>query len=591
MLLAAVLRALTLGPGLVADNVLFAPLLSPLFFGPFGARFLGQVSALAVRRLLGSLPALAAFGQGALEATILLAEFADLVFKLLQTLQDPAQQRFQPLVFPLALTGFLAKAPKELKTAAIDATLDVAQRLAKKGDKDTAGKIYDKLYAKDQPSRVRRAALQGLAVVRPAESTPLVLEALSSKDATFRGLAINMVKEMPGTEATKAFAGHLAKLPPSGQVALLDALEARKDPAAHDAVVKAVASDAKGVKPAALRALGAVGGAADVAMLAKVAAGEDGAPGNAARTSLSRLRGDDVNKTIVSALAGADAKVKVELIKALAARVASECAPTMEKCAKDSDAGVRRTAIESLGSLGGAKQVAFLVAMLKATTDGGDRSSIDRALGAICGRIREKAADDVVAGMKGAKADAQQVLLNALGRTGGAKALECVTEATKSDDAKVADRAIRVLSGWQDKAAAATLLAIAEESKKKVHKVLAIRGVVNLARLRSTPGKERWEMLSKAMAQAEEDREKKLILGALRDVQTLDALKLVAKYVDDPKLAEEAGAAAARIADRVWNKDKDFTRATMLKVIDNVKNKRTKAEAQKVLARVGPKLK
>ena len=487
-----------------------------------------------------------------------------------------------------ALADFLDKAPKELQTAAVDANLEFAKQVAKKGDKGAAGKIYDKLYAKEQPARVRRAALQGLAMVRPDQTAPLVLEALRSADPTFRGLAVNMIKEMPGTEATKTFAAALEKLPEAGQIALLDALAGRKDAAARPAVLDAAKSDKPAVAAAAIAALGMVGGADDVDMLAKLAAGGAAEPAKAARASLARLRGKDVNAKMVAGL-GDDNKVSVVLIQALAARSATDCAAALVKCTTDKDPGVRRAAIEAVGALGDEKQVPGLVAMLKATKDGGDRSSINRALTTICSRVREKATADLIAGIEGADGDAQGVLFNALGRCGGQKALDAILAGTKSKDAKVADGAIRVLCSWADKAAIAPLLAIAESAEKEIHQVLAVRGVVRLARLRGTKPNEKWNALSKAMTLAKKTREQKQVLGALRDVQTIDALRLVAKYVDAKGLTEEAGAAAVRIADKVYGKDKDLARETMLKVADNAKSKRTKAEAQKVLGKIGPK--
>ncbi|MGB2824744.1 MAG: HEAT repeat domain-containing protein, partial [Phycisphaerae bacterium] len=331
---------------------------------------------------------------------------------------------------------------------------------------------------------------------------------------------------------------------------------------------------------------GMVGGARDVAMLAKVAAGDGGDAGNAARASLAQLRGDDVNRTLVSAIRGGDAKTKVVLINALAARTATECAPAVANCANDPDASVSKAAIEAMGALGNEKQIPALIAMLKAGKDAG---SIDKALTAICSRAKEKAAAGVIAGIRGATADAQVVLYNALGRCGGQKALDAVLAGTKGSDAKAADGAIRVLCNWPDKAAIDPLLAIAGGTENQTHQVLAVRGVVRLARLRETPGDVRWRSLNQAMKLAKKTSEKKQVLGALSDVPTVEALRLVAMYVDDKALAEEAGAAAVRIADKVSNKDKDLTRKTMLTVMENVKSKRTKGDARKVLNKVGPK--
>ena len=508
------------------------------------------------------------------------AQVATAAAAALGKIGDPAAAK------PLA--DFLAGAPKELKNAAIDASLDFAQRVAKKGKQDIAVAIYRGLYAEGQPSRVRRAALQGLAMVQPTETAPLILKALSSEDAGFRGLAMNMVKEMPGAEATKKFAGELPKLPPAGQVAMLDALAARKDPAACAAVLQAAKSGDEDVRVAAITALGAVGGAAQVPMLAKAAAGSDEAA-TAARASLARLAGDDVNKAILSAIASGDAKGKVELIKALAARSATDAAADVLKCAKDADKDVRTAAIDALGGLGDDKQLPALVAMLKGTTDSGEIASLGKAITAIASRARANATDCLVAGLQGAGSDAKVALLTALCRAGGPKALETIIANTSSSDDKVKEAAVRALTDWPGIEALGAISDLAQKTDSKVFKILALRGMVRLARLRETPGKERWQALQTAMAIAEAVKDNgslKLVLGALGDVQTLDALKLVAKYVDVKGLTEEAGTAAATIAGRVWNQDKALAKETLEKVVKNVRNKRARTDAQNVLKRI-----
>jgi HEAT repeat protein len=491
------------------------------------------------------------------------------------------------------LAEFLDRAPKDLKGAAIDALLDFAQRLGEKGEKDEAARIYDRFYAENQPPRVRRAAFQGLCMVRPAQSTSLVLGALASSDPAFRGLAVQMVKEMPGTEAAQAFAAALPKLPAAGQVGLLDALAARKDTAARPAVLKAAGSDSPEVKVAAIKALGDVGGAADVQMLAKTAAANAEGTSDAARASLARLRGDDVNRTITSALAGGDAKVKVELIRALAARTASEAAPAVSRYTRDDDTDVRRSAIEALGQLGSERQVSALVAMVKAPKDKADRATLEQALAAICTRVREKATADLVAGIPGADSEAHVVLLNVLGRAGGDEALRAILDGTRSADAAVKDGAIRVLASWPTLAAMKPLLDIAESTDSNVHQVLAIRGVVQLARRRETPVPERFAALSKVITLAKGTGEKRLVLGAMGDVPTVEALKIVAGYLDEKALAQEAATAAVSIAknDSVWRSERDLVRTTMTKVIEIVRNNRTKRDAQGILSRVAPRKK
>ena len=487
------------------------------------------------------------------------------------------------------LDKFLDSAPKELKTAAIDASLDAAGQLLKKGKKAEAARIYEKLHAANQPPRVRRAEMQGLVAVRPSESTGLLTKALSSDDPASRGLAVRMIKEIPGTEATTVFAGLLPKLPPVGQVALLDALAARKDAGARSAVLGAAKSGDATVRVAAIKALSTVGSAADVRMLAGKATGADKAEADAAKATLARLGGKDVDPAIVSCISGSKSDVQAVLLGTLAARSATGCAAAVARYTADGDTAVRRAAIDAVGVLSDASQIPSLVRQVKSPKDPGDRASLEKALSAICTRVKEKGADPVIAGLSGADPAASAVLLRALGRAGGSKALKRVIGATRSSDATVQDAATRVLVDWQTAEAIAPIQAVAETTANSTHKVLALRGFIRLIRANKAGNAEQLARIKKAMDLAPNAGEKRGALGALGDVHTVEALKLAAPLIAEPKLREEACAVATRIAERVWNKDKALTREVMTEVVGKTKNRRTKGSAQKVLNRVAPR--
>ena len=165
--------------------------------------------------------------------------------------------------------------------------------------------------------------------------------------------------------------------------------------------------------------------------------------------------------------------------------------------------------------------------------------------------------------------------------------MTAVIAGMKSADAKVADAATRVLCTWQDKAAVSPLLAVARAGGNKVHTVLAIRGVVRLVTTSGTPVDQRWAALREVMTLAQGVQERRAVLGGLREVHTIDALKLVAKYTSTKGLTEEAGAAAARIAEKVGHEDKALARSVLQDVIKNVRNRRTRGEAQRVLRKLG----
>lgn len=92
-------------------------------------------------------------------------------------------------------------------------------------------------------------------------------------------------------------------------------------------------NDSVAVRIAALTTLGELGDAASVPLLAEVAANRDGTEQAAARGSLYRLRGADVDKAIGDAIAAVEPKTRLELIRAAGERGTAAAVPVLLKMA------------------------------------------------------------------------------------------------------------------------------------------------------------------------------------------------------------------------------------------------------------------
>ncbi len=80
------------------------------------------------------------------------------------------------------------------------------------------------------------------------------------------------------------------------------------------------------------------------------------------------------------------------------------------------------------------------------------------------------------------------------------------------------------------------------------HRVLAIRGLVRVLGASGRTPDDITNIYARALAATQRPDEKKLIIAGLANVRTLDALRLVAEFLDDADLKTEAALAAARIA-------------------------------------------
>ena len=423
------------------------------------------------------------------------------------------------------------------------------------------------------------------------EAVGMVLEILRGGDQEMQAVAIAMAKEMPGVEVTKALAKELPNLSAAGQVQLLSALGDRGDAVALPAVVTAVQSAAPSVRTAALKALGQLGDASSVALLAEAAAGSSGEEQKAARASLYRLRGPQVDQVIVAGIPEAQAKTKVELIGSVGERNIRAGVSALLKTASDADRTVRTESLRTLKIVAGPEDLPSLVQLLLSAESSSDRNEAQKTVAAVTHKIEDKnrQADAVLAVLPSVKEVQDRCsLLAVLGKIGANAALPALTAALKDKNAEVQTAAIRALAEWPSGEPVAELLNVAERSDNNVHRILALRGFVRLLGLSNErPADETVAMYKKAMSLAPDVGEKKRVLSGLANTKSLAALQMAAAYLEDETLCEEAGFAAVRIAGAIRADFPDQAGTVLNKIVQTAKGDSLREQAREVIDGVG----
>jgi len=419
------------------------------------------------------------------------------------------------------------------------------------------------------------------------DAVGIALEILRSGDQEMQSVAIAMVKEMPGAEVTKALAKELPNLSATGQVQLLSALGDRGDAAALPAVVTATKSADLSIRTAALKALGQLGDASIVELLAEAAAGSSGEEQKAARASLYRLRGPEVDQVIVAAIPKVQAKTKVELINSVGERNIRAGVSALLKTVKDADRTVRTESLRTLKIVAGPGDLPSLVELLLSAGSSSDRSEAQKTVAAVAHKIEDKnrQADAVLAVLPAVnEVQGRCSLLSVLGRIGANTALPVLTAALKDKNAEVQTAAIRALAEWPSGEPVADMLSVAESSGNQVHRVLALRGFVRLLGLSSErPAEETVAMYKKAMSLAPDAGEKKRVLSGLANTKSLAALQMAADYLEDEALCEEAGFAAVKIAGAIRADFPDQAGAALNKIAQTAKSDSLRQQARQVI--------
>ncbi len=476
-----------------------------------------------------------------------------------------------------------------LKTTALEAYLKCADSFAAKAQKEKAMEIYSQLCDSAQPLPIRIAALRGK-VTNADNTTGIVVEVLKSDDQPMQTAVIGLLRDVANTEMIKAVAPMLDDLSLTSRVQLLSALADCGDKAALDAVVAEVQSQEPASRIAALTALGTLGGASNVDMLVDIAATATGDEQQAARDSLYRLRGEDVDQAIVQKIPDAQAKQKAELVRALDQRNITAAVPTVLKVVADSEPRVGVEAIKALRTIASPDNLSDIIDLLIKATGSTERTELERTVVAVARKIpdEQKQSDLVLEKLDSVEETAAKgSLLAVLGRLGNDSALPVLLDALKSTDDKIKDAAIRALSEWPNGTPAPNLLEVAKTSENQTHKILALRGYVRLIGLESDRAPEETiKMYKEAMALAPNVNEKRAVLSGLANVESLEALQMAEGYLDDAELAPEAESAIIKITENTDERYPEETKAVLQKVLGQTKNEEVRRQAQWRLRRL-----
>lgn len=422
------------------------------------------------------------------------------------------------------------------------------------------------------------------------EIIKMVIDALKSPDAEMQTGAIAIVREIAGAEVTKALAQELPNLGPATQVQLLSALADRGDATALPAVTEASKSQDESVRVAALKAIGQIGNASSVLPLAQRAATSKGVEQKAARESLYRLRGPEIDAAILQSLPSAAADLKVEFVSAVGERNIAGSVESLLKAARDEDRKVRVESLKVLRVVGKPEDMPSLVNLAMEMKSDSDRTEAEKTVAAVAHKIedRTRQAAAVLAVLPNVKDNPNRAsLLHVLGRIGDSSALPTLRTALSAREAEIQDAAIRALSDWPTAEPVPDLLKVAQTAENARYKTLALRGFVRLLGLESSrSAEETIDLYKKAMELAGDAQEKKRVLSGLASAKSVAALNMAAQYLDDLPLHLEAESATVQIAQGVYGSDPARTKEVLAKVIGATKQDAVRQQAQEILNQI-----
>jgi HEAT repeat protein len=435
-----------------------------------------------------------------------------------------------------ALAAEVAKLPA-------DKQILVIQTLGNRGDAEALPAVL--AAAKAGPKPVRLAAVRSVSQIGKATAVPALVQLLGDAEREIAQAAQDGLAALQGPEVDAAIAAMLGQPDAKTRAVAIDMLGQRRVVSAMPALLKAAEDPDEPVRAAGIKVLSDMAGADDVpallGLLVKAKSPQDmqALEGAVAATCVRLARPASGKVVIQKAVYGAlpdgpsaDVTKKVaEMVKAGSLSVEASNANF-----GDPANGITKKL-----------RIEYTVDGVAETKTVAENDSVTLTAGV----TPPATADAICAALAQAPTQPKIALLRILRSVRSPKALQTVRAAAKDANPEVKDAALRALCEWPTPDALGDLTQLAKSSTDARIKTLALRGCIRLIPLEAVAAENKVAALKDAMALAERNDEKKLVLAALGGIPSADALALVMPHVAAADLKEEACLAAVAIGEKI----------------------------------------
>lgn len=273
----------------------------------------------------------------------------------------------------------------------------------------------------------------------------------------------------------------------------------------------------------------------------------------AALDGYASLPGAEVDAAVMRMLDSGDPASQLMGLELIGRRRMTSALPVLLDLARRGDPKLRPAALKRLGELGGDAETPALLDMVMRAPTPAEMDAAEQALTAVAARSAqpEASAAPILRQLPQADPASKSALLRVLSTLGGPSALQAVRSAVNDPDAGVRSNAIRALGQWRTPDAAPALLTLAKNAANPADKLLCLRGYLGWAANTDLQATQRLDMCRQAMPIIQTEAEKKLLLGTLGGIVAIPTVQLIAPYLDDPAVREEAVTATVTVAERL----------------------------------------
>ncbi|MCL2623575.1 MAG: HEAT repeat domain-containing protein [Planctomycetaceae bacterium] len=495
----------------------------------------------------------------------------------------------------VALQKRFEAADIDKKALLVDGLLACAERMIADDKAKEAIRVYEQIQIqRDLPVVLRCGAIRGSMLILgprfgkevPNEETNvnMGISLVAIEDGEFLAV-LEATRDLTSANLTPGLLGMLSRLDADYQKLLLDLLDCRGDAAAIPAVLAMAKDNNAAAQTAAIRALAGMPNDEVITFLLATATGDNAANATAAADALSRMQSPGLEQKIIEQLKTVNGKSCIPLVQVCGLRKISDVTPVLLPLLSDADNDVRLAVIAALGNTVSGENIEVLVAHVLKPASETEFEAVKASLRVVCFRTvdPDATAAKLEAVYGDASLQAKCALIELFGALGGKVAITAVQQAIANPAVQIQDTATRVLGEWPDPDAAPVLLSVLRSEADERFKIRALRGYIRIVRQMDTSNEHRFNMCMEALALAQRDEEKTLLVDALGRITTAASLAKLSEFIDQPTFAEQASLMAISVGKALRTQLPDDVTAVMQKIIATTQNADTRRQAEEVL--------
>lgn len=470
-----------------------------------------------------------------------------------------------------------------------ESLLACAQNAADQGETAEAIKIYKHLLVRKYPKPVQTAAHLGIFENAGYDRLPLILAALRTEGGIAQGAAVAYIAARADEPLETYLAKHFMQLPDSVKSFVLDSFYNKDDPTALKVVVMEFKNIDPEIRQAAFRAFGRIGRqeyAVDFIALLSVSSEDDR---RIICQSLTRMQDNKIDEIITGHFGEYSAAVQSELLTVLTARRSPQAAGMLIANWKRFDEEMRLQIARAMTKLARPEDAGAILQLMMQTKDQKQGKELQNALIVVLNR--DPSYENIIVKIcneyDNVDTPKKCLLLEVMAHSGSNQARSILLEAIKGRDTEICEVAIQALAHWRDQWALDVLLDFIRTTNDHQMRSLAVRSIVQIIKQTGIEdSKHASYIVSQALSLTDQTQDKRYLLSAAAELNTVDALETAGKYLTDNQVKNEAAAALLRIADNLGTQQQQHVRHWLLRAMEVCEKAAMKQQAAAMLEKI-----